>query len=285
MIYFSTVFKYSKLDMILLEGGRMKREWLVKTLALGIVALFTCVGISPGINADINNINDKGKDVLSSNTKEIAIYGYKADGTIEKNIIDLSKYQIQELKKQLNNAINLDEKLSICKDFGLIPDDVTSEKLCQGMEEIAKKSGFTRQDIEKFKLNQPDQFYNNFFCSLDLYSYSGFCRNIGSSIFLRLWNGLLYFFIYQILYGIFPEKLVDFLSNFFIPGIYLSNVGFFQSAEIKTNGTLGYKYGATSPWWEFGGMYVRIHGFVGYFIACGEQFLIGYSVSVNAIIW
>ena len=41
----------------------------------------------------------------------------------------------------------------------------------------------------------------------------------------------------------------------------------------------------TSPWYEFGGMYARIHGFVGYFIACGEQFLVGYAVSVNAIIW
>lgn len=265
----------------------MKKVWLIKTLAIGIIVLFIGVGISPGINADINNINDKDKDVLSSNTKEIAIYGYKADGTIEKNIVYLSQYQLQELKKQLNNAIKLDEKLSICKDFSLIPDDVTSEKLRQGMEEIAKKSGFTRQDIEKFKLNQPDPIYNNFFCSLDLRSFSGFCRNIGSSIFSRLWNALLYFFISQILYGFpdIPEKLVDFLSNFFIPGIYLSNVGFFQSAEIKTNGTLGYKYGATSPWYEFGGMYARIHGFVGYFIACGEQFLVGYAVSVNAIIW
>lgn len=127
-----------------------KRFFFNKTFIIGIIILFLGVSISPSLNASINekltnNINNHGLGQVV----KFKVTEFKSDGTTEKTVVEMTIKDAKELETKLKNMKAYEDKLSLYKRYGLIPEDVTLEQLKVGMIEKAKRNGLTEE-----KLNQ-----------------------------------------------------------------------------------------------------------------------------------
>ena len=114
--------------MILLEGGRMKREWSVKTLALVIVVLFISVSFQPIIAKD-NILPEKKSEIIKiDNTKEL-LFETILDIANNKEIQNI--IQKSEIKGSLIRFLQLVGKLQKEIIGAIGKNDAVNEKLKQ----------------------------------------------------------------------------------------------------------------------------------------------------------
>jgi hypothetical protein len=166
-----------------------------KGLAIGVFLLLVGIAYSPVINADDESRISKAFSIPEKEDSVlITVLEYKPDGTIEKSVVQLSKRQAEDFTTELNDANDLDKKLSIYKKYGFIPQDVTSEKLRLGMEEKALRFGpeieILQNYLTKWKKNNflSNHFCINFFCVVNSYFVGGFRLLYGTSLLLSIIN-------------------------------------------------------------------------------------------------
>lgn len=132
-----------------------------KCLAFGIILLFIGIAYSPIVSAYDDS---RASKIFSIPTKDepvtITVLEYKPDGTIGKSIVKMSREQADEFQKETTDAKDFDKRLSIYKKYNLISQDVTSETLQAGLEENARRLGYTQQKLEEIALNYRSVFLN-----------------------------------------------------------------------------------------------------------------------------
>jgi hypothetical protein len=121
---------------------------LYKGLVVGVIVLFISMGLQPAFAVDTNS---------SEKTVEITVRRYKADRTIEKTKVILSKEKAMELNERYRNINDPEIRFSLLKEYGLIPEDVTRDSLRQEMLGLAEEIGITEEKIESIS----ERFSNN----------------------------------------------------------------------------------------------------------------------------
>jgi hypothetical protein len=133
-----------------------------KGLIVGIVLLFLTIGFSPIITAQDNT--------KSIGSVPITILEYKADGTVEKTVVRMTREQADNFQEEMRNAQDLETKLSIYKKYNLISQDVTVDSLQAGMQEKAHRMGLAQNGlISLFRVNRSpfsSNVYRNRNCSV-----------------------------------------------------------------------------------------------------------------------
>ena len=165
-----------------------------KILVFGVIFLFICISFTSVTNAGINNF-------YKEKICKIEINEYKQDGSIGKNIVELTKTEIIELKSDILNSKTNEQRFEIFKDKGLIPIDINFGDLEQGMYKRAEQLGISKEiDQDRIKIRLPillTLFTHNF----AIY-FGGISVGIGLSPIMRLFN----------LPGI---DIADFIGGFF----------------------------------------------------------------------
>lgn len=124
----------------------MARRLLKKGFSIGTVALLILIGFSSVITAQINTITSKAHSIPQTkniNEVKLIVSEYRADGSVGLTPIMISRNDFDNLKSEIQGVTNLDEQLSVFKKHGLIPANVTSEQLRQGMMEKTRKLIFS----------------------------------------------------------------------------------------------------------------------------------------------
>jgi len=151
-----------------------------KFLVTGIIFLFIAVSSTSTINAE-NNFT-KGDKFF-----DVEITEYKPDGTIDRNIISLTKVELLDLKKELLASKTIVEKLSVFKDKGLISQEVKVINLEQGMYQKAEKFGITKNmNSNEYKIRPP--ILLTLFSIVNTFYFGGGSLSIGLSPLMRLIN-------------------------------------------------------------------------------------------------
>lgn len=181
-----------------------KKPLIAKCLAVGIILLFIGIAIAPIINASDDMLVSK---TFSTSTKEkmssIAVLEYKADGSIVKSVVKMSQGQIDNFRAELKGVKDTDIQLSIYKKYNLIPENVTSEKLYDGMEEKSLRMGLTKDKLEQLGFtdknifsiqnsqNRERFFYFNMKCMIQANFIGGIALPLGLSFFTLWWSFIL----------------------------------------------------------------------------------------------
>ena len=156
-----------------------------KGLIVGIILLFLTIGFSPIINVDGNTIPKAIDDV------PITILEYKADGTVEKTVVRMTREQADSFHEEMTNAQDLERRLSIYKKYNLISQNITADTLQAGMQDKAQRTGLAQNGLMSlFRIKRslfPPHVYRNINCSVygdeAVWYGSYFCPFILSLIF------------------------------------------------------------------------------------------------------
>ena len=251
-----------------------------KGLTVAVILLFIGLAVSPSIYAVESIEQQADNSIYSKDDKLISlpVREYKPDGTIRRYFVELTQSQYDEMNRRLQTAKDLDERLSIYKDYRVVPEEVTSESLRAGMEEKARRFRLDKK-VDKMmceKENLPSavgstDVYDNCFCSILIAFFWGIAPALGLSVITSHLNHLIvsmYFFI---------DSYFNILIRP-IPNIDLLTLCIGYDGQIEaTDG----KY----PDFELGGNiyetgfigYVLMLGFVGYCII-GVQFVFRYCM-------
>lgn len=112
-----------------------------KCFTVGIILLLLTIGFTPILNANINATTQTKEDV------PITILVYKGDGTAERTDFLMSAEQADNFREEMENAQDLETRLSIYKKYNLISDEITVDWLQQGMQERAQTMGLTQNGL------------------------------------------------------------------------------------------------------------------------------------------
>lgn len=233
---------------------------LRRGIAVVVIALLVALAFAPSINADIEK-----KSILPKNEKQVRLIvtEYKPDGTKESKIVKILQSQSEEMQEKLNNADDLEERLSIYKDYRLIPQNVTCEKLQKGMEEKAKRFELSREKYDELSKKK-----SRFIGQSDFYQIINFnCKTYGTiGPSLRLLFGLspitgrlntMAYWIFIILFLLGKE--VDFRPLF--PGFDLVDFCFTYISTFYTEDGL-----LPGDWNHLSPCIILLLGFVGYMV-------------------
>jgi hypothetical protein len=240
-----------------------------KLLVIGVIGLFLGLACAPSITANV---------FKKSELVEIPVVEYNKNGEIKKTIVEITHEQLKKLRKELQEVDSIEDRLSIYKKYNLIPQDVTTEKLHEGIEERAKKMGFTKkriQDIVNFYKAKLSIFeiFNlliSFMCSVSCSTGVGLRLYFGLSWPISLINGMNYWWLDK------RDQLY--------PSVDAVNIGVGLLGGMETQGLLF----SQSAGYEV--MFYLMIGFVGYAVGIfpipirriliGAEELLGYSVFV-----
>ena len=236
-----------------------------KLLAFGVIVLFIGLALSPSIYADESIEKQADNTIYSKDDKLISlpVREYKPDGTIRRYFVELTQSQYDEMNRRLQIAGDLDERLSIYKDYNVVSEDITSESLRAGMEEKAQRFGLDkkidRMMREKKNFISPNGYFDlhyNSFCEIHFHYSCAIFPSIGLSLFTTHIN-LILTIIYMILEWypfLFPS--VDLMTFCF---------GLFGYVNAKNGNLPDFELGGGDyiPW--FCGCVLTV-GFVGYAI-------------------
>jgi hypothetical protein len=144
----------------------MKGMMYRRGLTIGIICLFFIIGISPSFfaqsNRKISIINHNFKD---NKSLEFIVTEFKADGTTEDTIIEMTYECVNNFVKDIKEIKNQNEKLSLLKNYGFIPESVTLENLRLGMEKKAEINGLNEEMLKKF--GNENFFKYNLLCNIE----------------------------------------------------------------------------------------------------------------------
>jgi len=178
-----------------------EKNFLKKGLVIGIIILFVGMAILPGTYANVTNLNSVQQNTVSLNINnreelktvlfskedvvEILITENKPDGSIEETIVPLPREQAEELREELKEAREPEEKIAIYKEYELISQDVSLEQLRIGMLQKAQHLGLTQKKIEN--LNRLAFFIKNVLSTNISFNYN-------CSVYGKLTKGMKYLF-------------------------------------------------------------------------------------------
>ena len=178
----------------------LNSKWLV----VGIILLFIGVTIAPTINANNDTlVSSRFSTPAKEEMISIAAFEYKADGSIVKSIVKMSRGQIDNFRAELKGVKDTDIQLSIYKKYNLIPENITSEKLYEGMEEKSLRMGLTKENLERLGFiekntfskqntqNRERFFYFNMKCMIEAEFIGGIALPLGLSFFTLWWSLIL----------------------------------------------------------------------------------------------
>lgn len=234
----------------------MKKEILI---AIGIILMFFCVGIQPAF-ADISFKSGEEYPTLKERDFKFDVYEFKPDGSTEKTIVELSLKEAKKFKNKLRNINSSEERLSLYKQYGFIPEDVTLEKLKYGMEEKAKRNGLTKEKLRQL-INKSTYFKYilklDIMCLTEGNNMGPFRLILGSSSITRGLNA----FIFNLL-G----------PDYYIPSIDVLNIqiGMIYDVIVKDGLFKDYHFGN-------GLGIVAMLSFVGYYIHGSGAFWLWFS--------
>ncbi len=216
-----------------------------KLLVVGVIVLFLGLAIAPSINANDDRRLSKAVTNFGMNRVKVTVTEFKSDGSREATVVEITREQVNALMDELKGAKDLDERLSVLKDYSLIPQHVTIEQFKVGMEEKAQRMVFTKDKIAR-SLSQDAHFKINFNCYVAGNVLSGFKVLLGLSLLTRIINWIV---------PLVPS--CDLLQL---------HVAYMMQVETK-NGTL--------PSFWAGGYCGRatIVGFVGYYVSIMPPFI------------
>lgn len=179
-----------------------------KVLVFGIIAIFCCLALTPAIGhlhiptqykqEEVYAFDD-GEDceALNQEFEEIEVTEYKPDGSIDTKRIVLRHSEIETLEKQLSVAYTLEEKLSLLKEYRLIPAEASPEAMEVGMRHIAESMGITDEKTQNIAFNygKSDMWFPpiliSFFNEVSTTFRRGTSVRIGMTPYLRLIDRLI----------------------------------------------------------------------------------------------
>ena len=236
-----------------------------KLFVAGVIVLFLGLAIAPSINANVDRRLPKSFANFGMNRVKVIVTEFKPDGSREATVVEITREQVNTLRNELKGAKNLDERLSVLKDYSLVPQHVTLEQFKVGMEEKAQRMVFTKDKIAR-SLSQDGNFKENFVCYVDGYTFGAFKAISGLSPLTGLINKWIW------LYG-FPNPSIP-----YVPSCDLIQLHVSMLIEIEAkNGTL--------PSFDEYGTFGRliIVGFVGYYISIFTvPFLPSFFIAIEA---
>jgi hypothetical protein len=204
----------------------------MKKIISSIVIVILLLGtlIAPCLNAEIYKKTNEKKPLGKVKEVSFEVIEFKSDGTKEIKIVEMTIQESKELKNKLKEISTSDEKLSLYKEYGLIPEDVTLEKLKKGMNERAESIGLSEE-----KLSQISEKNFNILTDFDFFGINSRCSVIGSNgCPLRLIFGLSTITRVINCYLLFYSYFLNFLNlNIIVPSIDLinSHLGFIISFQ------------------------------------------------------
>jgi hypothetical protein len=206
-----------------------------KSLAVGIISLLIVASLIPVVNSQILK-NEKPKSSYESNQEsiDVTVFEYKPDGTIEKNVVEMPLEKAKELKERLTGERNLEKQLPILKEYGIISENVTLEKMRKGMEEKAKRMGLIKQRLDKIAFVDEPNFsdgklfgcHYNFLCEVNEVDLFNLNIPIGSSLLTGPINWVLVY--------IFGRTWLQLIRS-----LDLSIVSLTSFNQFYTNGIMG----------------------------------------------
>jgi hypothetical protein len=248
-----------------------------KGLVVGVVLLFIGTTFSSVVEASkVDNGLLKIKQKVEYKLVRVNCYEFKSDGTIEKTTIMLPKSEHFQMRKSLSLTTSTEERLEVYKKFGVLPANVTIQKIKKGYNHYLQTKKINVAAIRKYansrKTSPLLNVIINFNCRIDAIITLGISVDFGANAIIKYWNAIVAFLYYL------------HFNLFYLPGIDLGVISSSLSGIVQTwNGTFPDSY--------TGLLFLKmiILGFVGYYledvplpIFCiyGDYF--GYAVSVIA---
>jgi hypothetical protein len=152
----------------------MKKEWLVKTLAIGIILLFTSITFAPNINYSIV-LASRDEDFVEVTIQPCGIGGYE-NTTVKftnEQLLDLQQYLV-EFKARLNQTLTRAEVVPIFKeavekldDYGLLPKGMSVNQALKLVTTIP-----AHVDVKKLMNSSRSSYseFSNILCLLFMFS-------------------------------------------------------------------------------------------------------------------
>jgi len=265
-----------------------------KFLVFGITILILGVSIAPSLNAEIYKKNtEEARPFRKARDVKFEVIEFKSDGTIEKTIVELTIEESNEFKNKLKETNTYEEKLSLYKKYGLIPEDVTIEKLKKGMQEKAERYGLTEEKLSQITdndfpiLSDFEIFEINTMCAVIGLNIGTFRLILGLSTITRAVNA--YLLYYSIICKLLKLEIfvpsIDLINSQmgFIGNIHAIN-GIFPDIDldIMMFGILGmlcfvgfYIHGSDYwPLWFFPifTVFELFFGYAAFFLVAGNEF-------------
>lgn len=161
----------------------MKKLNLKNIFVIGVITLFLILALSPVIQA--NNKTKNSVELL-----EIEIEEFKGDGSVEKNIIQLTKKELNDLKNEILSTRSVEGQLLILKKYNLIPEDKTIYDLEKEMFKKASNLGINineKSTILHFRLPILLQFFKKVTATY----IGGISTNFGLKFLVKIINRVL----------------------------------------------------------------------------------------------
>ncbi|MEA2054509.1 MAG: hypothetical protein U9O96_05265 [Candidatus Thermoplasmatota archaeon] len=246
-----------------------------KGLVVGVIAVFLGITLTPAIgtlnspvlyekDGKIYAMSDTGNcEGKKINLIKIEVNEYMPDGSIETRVVPLTEKEVNELKSRLYNAKTIEERFSMLKEYGLIPEETLLEGLEKGMYAKAERMGLVREKTQKFTHQYEEITDLRLPLMLTFFSHINAVYFLGNSIRM----------------GLTPTTmLLNRLFGFNIPGIDLVDVCWATLGIINTQGLLGVHNLLCIP------SFMILAGFVGYSVKLPIAYHIfsGYSVMTFA---
>ena len=125
----------------------MNKEESRKILAYGFIILALSLSISPVFAADTNQRIQRSSSIKNKMIP-IVVTEFTYDGTIEKKTVKIPNQKLEEFRGELRKIKDKDERLRLYKEYGLIPHDVTSEYLKNGLEKKIRRMNLNKTKPE-----------------------------------------------------------------------------------------------------------------------------------------
>ena len=171
---------YYKTNM---ERIKMNKSYGKKFFVLGVLALLLTLAFTPATQAE----DDRDFTEVKEKLFNIEIEEFKADGSIEKKVFEITQNEINKLKNELLSTESIEERLLVLKKYNLIPQDKAVEELETGMYEKADRFGITPDDApQKTKLKLP--ILLQFFKKVSATYFGGISLNFGLKFIIRIIN-------------------------------------------------------------------------------------------------
>jgi len=244
----------------------MRNNLLKKGLVVGIILLFIGIAVAPSLSAQLNRNTSKITPNLNDNqTIEFIVTEFKSDGTKEDTILELSHEQAIKLIKDLKVTINPEEKLSLFKNYGFIPEYVTLEQLRLGMEEKTEINGLNEGKLGIFG----DFLKLNLMCSVFGCNIGPFRLLLGSSAITRALNTILFVF-----FGIDVDHLIRSID------LLNCHIGFLSDVSVSSGVLPDFDF-------DLGAGIIVMVGFVGYYIHGSDAFFFLFYpfLTINDFFW
>jgi len=239
---------------------RSIKTWLRRVSAVFTIALLLVLAFAPSINADTEkNIPHLIANSTDNKLVKLIVTEHKPDGTKETKIVKLPRSQVEEMRERLKTAKDLDERLLVYKDYELIPQDITTEKLRAEMEERAQRLGLTSDKLEKMTSTRTGFSNDNGRVSV----LNLLCLAVGGmSFLLPLFFGLSFLTarinsLISFLWQLFDLRAIPlYIPSFDLACISFALVGFFRTESgLLPESDIG-----------FSRMFLLLIGFVGFSI-------------------